>query len=144
MIGGGFMEAERISPVITEKTLRELVQESDLIFIGTVSSVGVPPQGWSGYAGAYQTVSYKIEKILKGQYEKPQISIHHVVVYGSNTAQEGDQPGLSSKLFAINAKLIVSAQKTDNDQWKALSEDAGALPATTEWMQKWESVLRSK
>jgi len=142
MISGGFMENEKISPVITEGYLRELSKEMDLIFVGTVVSVGNPPHGWSGYGGSYQTVTYKVEKILKGKQETPQISVQHIVVYGSNTAQHGEKPGLSSELFAPNAKLIVSAQKTDEGRWKALSEDASALPATDEWLRKMESAIR--
>jgi len=136
------MENEKISPIITEGYLREISREMDLIFVGTVVSVGNPPRGWSGYGGSYQTVTYKVDKILKGQYETSQISIQHIVVYGSNTAENGEKPGLSSELFVINAKLIVSTQKTDDGKWKALSEDSGALPATREWLQKIESALR--
>jgi len=136
------MENEKISPVITEGYLRELSKGMDLIFVGTVVSIGNAPRGWSGYGGSYQTITYKVEKILKGQLETPQISVQHIVVYGSNTAQRGEKPGLSSELFATNAKLIVSAQKTDEGKWKALSEDASALPATDEWLKKMESALR--
>ena len=136
------MENEKISPVITEGYLRELSKEMDLIFVGTVASVGNPPRGWSGYAGSYQTVTYKVEKVLKGKYDTPEISIQHIVVYGSNTAQDGDKPGLSSKLFAVKTKLIVSAQQSNEGRWKALSEDASALPATEDWLKKMESALR--
>jgi hypothetical protein len=144
MVSGGFMENKTISPVITEGYLRELSKEMDLIFVGTVVSVGNPPHGWSGYGGSYQTVTYKIEKIFKGKYESPQISVQHILVYGSNTADKGEKPGLSSELFAVNAKLIVSAQKTDDGKWKALSEDASALPATAEWLRKMESAIGTK
>jgi hypothetical protein len=136
------MENEKISPVITEGYLRELSKEMDLIFVGAVVSVGKPPYGWSGYAGSYQTVTYKVEKVLKGKYDTPQISVEHIVVYGSNTAQSGERAGLASELFAPNAKLIVSVQKTEEGIWKALSEDASALPATDEWLRKMESALR--
>jgi hypothetical protein len=142
LVSGGFMENEKISPVITEGYLKELSKEMDLIFVGSVLSVGKPPRGWSGYGGSYQTVQYKVEKILKGQLEEPQITIQHIVVYGSNTAQEGDKPGLSPELFSVNAKVIVSSQKTESGTWKSLSEDAGALPATQDWLQKMESALR--
>ncbi len=139
------METENNSPVqIAEGYLHELVRESHLVFIGTVLSLGKPPLDWSGYGSAYQTVNYKVEKILKGQHSTPEIAINHVVVYGSKTAQQGETPGLSPDLFAVNAKLIVSAQKTQSGVWKALAEDTGALPATQEWLQKMESAILAK
>lgn len=135
------MANQKISPVITESYLRELSQKSNLVFTGIVLSLETAPPNWSGYGGAYQTVNYKVEKILKGLHSAPEISIHHIVVYGSLTAQEGETPGLSPELFAVNAKLIVSAQKSEDGDWKCLSEDSGALPATSEWLQKMESAI---
>ena len=136
------MQDQKVAPVITESYLRELSKSMDLVFVGTVASLGNPPSGWSGYAGSYQTVTYKVERILKGKYDTPQITIQHILVYGSNTAASGDKPGLSPELFAVKAKLIVSAQKIEEGRWKSLSEDAGALPATDEWLKKIESALR--
>ena len=135
-------EEQRRPPVITADTLRSVAIESDIILTGSVLSIGKPPNGWSGYGSTFQAVTYKVEKILKGQYSQPEITIHHIVVSESLTAQEGDEPGLSPDLFAINNKLIVSAQKAPGDIWKSLSEDQGALPATDEYLRMMETALR--
>jgi hypothetical protein len=128
--------------VASDESLQEQVRESDIVFIGSVISLGKPPNGWSGYGNSYQTVNYKVEKILKGTYTKPEISILHVVVFASLTAQEGDTSALSPELFALQSKLIVSARKTNDGEWKSLAENFGALPATAEWIKKIESALR--
>lgn len=133
---------QELLAVASDEALKEQIQASDLVFIGAVVSMGKPPVGWSGFGNTYQAVNYKIDRILKGSYHEPEISILHVLVFGSLTAQEGEQSALSPELFAIKSKLIVSAQKTDKGQWKSLFENYGALPATQEWIRKIESALR--
>ena len=127
---------------VSDEYLRSLVQESHLVFIGSVISVGKPPRDWAGFGGAYQTVTYKVEKILKGETTESEISIVHSVVFGALTAQEGDTPGLSPELFAPKSKLIISAQRTQSGFWKSLAENYGALPATSDWQRKIESALK--
>ena len=129
---------------LTEKqSLEELAARSDLIFIGVVLRLEKPPQNWSGYLTEYQTAQYRVERLLKGAYPAPEISVDHVVVSGSKTAA-AESPALSSSLFSREAKLIVSVRKADNGLWKSLDEDYGALPATPEWIGKMESALRKK
>ena len=131
-------------PAITAETLRSVAAESDVIFIGTAMSLGKAPAAWSGFGSAFQTVNYKVEKLLKGQFAQPEISVYHIVVADSLTADHGDTPRLSPALFAAQAKLIVSAQKTQDGIWKSLSEDQGALPASPEFLEKMEAALRAK
>ena len=126
-----------------EVDLRELAQKSDLVFVGTVRSVGRAPIDWSGYGNTYQTVQYKVERVFKGENTQAEISIDHVVVYGSKTAQPGDTPGLSTDLFAPNAKLLVSARKSQSGAYKSLSDNYGAMPATETLLKKMEAALRS-
>src|SRR5687767_4079758 len=99
-------DTKRRIPAITAETLRNVVRESDLIFVGTVTSLGKAPSGWSGFGSAFQTVHYQIEKVLKGQQSGPEISVQHVVVSESLTAREDDVPGLSPQLFSEKARLI--------------------------------------
>lgn len=126
-----------------QEHLQKLASKSDLIFVGVVLNLDKPPQNWSGFFTEYQTVTYQVDKILKGKHDAPEIKVDHVVVAGSMTAAE-DTPALSPKLFSQKAKLIISARKADNALWKALDEDYSALPATQEWIQKIESALRKK
>ena len=135
---------QNVSLALTEEeSLRKLVQQNELIFIGSVLAMEKPPKSWSGFFLSYHTVKYKIEKILKGQYGSPQISVDHVVVSGSRTAQPGDTPGLSPTLFAVGSRLIISAQKADNGIWKDLDDEFGALPPA-EWEKKIEAAVRAK
>ena len=131
------MAAEKLPLALTEEeSIQQLVKDSDLIFTGTLLAAGTAPDSWSGGSNSYQSVRYKIDKILKGQYGSPEISVDHVVVYGGKTARSGEIPGLSDQLFAPKAKLIVGAQRTDTGSWKALDEDYSALPATDDWLRK--------
>jgi hypothetical protein len=127
-----------------EQYLKDLAETSDLIFVGVVQNLGKPPLFWSGHSNSYQSAHYKVEKILKGKYEAPEISVDHVLVYDSSTAQPGETPHLSRTLFGVNSKLIVSAHKTTRGEWKALNEEYGALPATEDWLQKIEGTLSAK
>src|SRR5687767_7374990 len=101
------MEVE-ITPT-EEDLLKQAIQENELIFVGSVLDVGDPPSYWSGYFPAYQTVRYKTETLVKGSVTDPQINVDHVVVQNSKTAESGDTPGLSRKMFLTGAKIIVFA-----------------------------------
>ncbi|MCI0413689.1 hypothetical protein L0222_12925 [bacterium] len=123
-----------------EEYLKDMTETSDLVFIGVVVGLGKPPLFWSGHSNAYQAARYKIEKILKGKYDAPEISVDHVLVYESSTAQPGETPHLSRALFATNSQLIVSANNTSKG-WKSLNEEYGALPANEEWLQKIKAAM---
>ena len=126
-----------------EEYLKDLAETSELIFIGVLLGLEKPPLFWSGHSNSYQAARYKVEKILKGKYEAPEISVDHVLVYESSTAQSGETPHLSRALFATNSKLIISANSTTKG-WKSLNEEYGALPANEEWLQKIDVALRAK
>jgi hypothetical protein len=135
---------QNVSLALTEEeSLRKLVQQNELIFIGSVLALGKPPKSWSGFFLSYQPVKYKIEKLLKGQYGASEISVEHIIVSGSPTAQSGDTPGLSPSLFAVGSRLIVSAQKADNGIWKDLDDEFGALKSD-QWEKKIEAAIRAK
>lgn len=126
-----------------EESLKELVAESDLIFVGVVLSLGKPPQNWSGFFTEYQSVKYRIERTIKGVYGANEISVDHVLVSGSKTAAPSTgSPALSPQIFASQAQLIVSARKSNSGIWKSLDESYGALPATPEWIEKIEKAKK--
>lgn len=127
-----------------EESLKELAGESDLVFIGTVQNLGKPAANWSGFFTEYQQVKYGIDRVLKGTYGAGEITVDHVLVSGSKTAASTDKPGLSSRLFEANAKLIISARKSPSGAWKSLDENFGALPATEEWVKKVEAAVGVK
>jgi hypothetical protein len=142
VIDGGIMNQRTVSLASQEQQLLESeTQESDLIFVGVILDIGPAPDGWSGYASSYQKVRYQIENIVKGQYASSEISILHVVVYESKTAQSGETPGLSTSIFYPGAKLIVSAQNAGSDKWKSLNEVIGAVPFSSDWMKRVEALV---
>ncbi len=121
--------------------LQRITKESDLIFIGTVVEVGTAPKDWAGYASSYQTVRYKVEQIVKGQYGTPEISVDHIVVHGSKTAEPGETPKLATSIFYPGASVIVSAVRSDADHWKSLNEVIGGVPNSADWLRRVEGLL---
>ena len=126
-----------------QERLQRITNESDLIFIGTVIDIGAPPKTWSGYCSSYQKVRYKIDQILKGQHETPEITIDHVVVFESRTAEPGDTPKLKTAIFYPGANLIVSAERS-NDRFVSGNEVIGAVPNSAEWLRRVENLLPRK
>ncbi len=124
-----------------QERLQRITKESDLIFIGTVVEVGTPPNDWSGYFSSYQTVRYNVNQVLKGQHSAPEISIDHIVVHGSKTAEHGETPKLAATIFYPGASLIVSALRPDTDHCKSLNEVIGAVPNSAEWLRRVEVLL---
>lgn len=123
-----------------QERLQRITNESDLIFIGTVIDIGAPPKSWSGYCYSYQKVRYKIDQILKGQYETSEIVIDHAVVFEGRTAEPGDIPKLSTAIFYPGASLIVSAERS-NDRFVSGNEVIGAVPNSAEWLRRVEALL---
>ena len=123
-----------------EERFAELVRESNIIFIGVVKEVGSTPGFWSGRIPSYQTVTYTVEDVLKGN-PISEITVAHVVVSGSKTARK-DEPGLSTSLFRKDNRLIVIAVKTDHGEWKSLHENLGSVPHSEETLNKIKSFLR--
>jgi hypothetical protein len=124
-----------------QERLQRITNESDLIFIGTVIDIGTPPKSWSGYCYSYQKVRYKIDQILKGQHETPEILIDHAVVFDSKTAEPGDTPQLSTAIFYPGASLIVSAERTDAATFVSGNEVIGAVPYSEGWLKRVEGLL---
>jgi hypothetical protein len=130
------------SPAMQEQErLQRITQKSDLIFIGTILDAGTPPKDWSGYFSAYQTVRYKVDQVLKGKNAAEEISVDHIVVHGSKTAEPGETPKLATGIFYPGASLIVSAVKPDADHCKSLNEIIGAVPNSADWLRRVEVLL---
>lgn len=108
-----------------QQDFRELVRESHVIFVGTVTELGEPAKHWSGRVPSFQSVSYKVSEYLKGS-DQTTVSIAHVLVKESPTAAPGDTPRLSPKLFAKGARLVVCAERTDDKRLVSMDERFGA------------------
>jgi hypothetical protein len=102
-------------------------QSRELIFVGTVESIGPPPDHWRGPLASYQEVRYRVEETIKG-IAGPRLLVIHTVVKGSPTAEPGDVPGLSSSLFFGGARLLVMGVEHAGGWCYAPSEYFGAMP----------------
>jgi hypothetical protein len=118
-----------------------LVKQHELIFVGVVLELGEPPTHWSGRVTAYQRVRYRVERTVYGEWSAPEIDVEHVVVRRSATAEPGQQPSLSFKLYGIGSKLIVSAVRARDGRWRSLSERFGALPYSKETLAELQAEL---
>jgi hypothetical protein len=147
-IKGGIMDIQKTNvekqvgsaALKEQERLQRITNESDLIFIGTVIDIGAPPKDWSGYCSSYQKVRYKIDQILKGQHETPEILIDHVVVFDGRTAEPGDTPKLSTAIFYPGANLIVSAERS-NARFVSGNEVIGAVPNSADWLKRLQVLL---
>lgn len=106
----------------------EAGQACEVIFVGAVESVGPPPAHWSGPLAAYQEVRYRVDQTIKGPVVGPRLVVIHPVVRDSPTAEPGDVPGLSSRLFSCGATLLVMGAGHPGGLCHATSEHFGAMP----------------
>ena len=100
----------------------------EVIFVGTVQSVGPPPARWSGPLATYQEVRYRVDETISGEPLGPLLSVIHPVVRDSATAAPGEVPGLSSSLFHCGATLLIMGVELSGTRCCAASEHFGALP----------------
>jgi hypothetical protein len=101
--------------------------QHELIFVGTVESVGPPPPHWSGMLPAYQEVHYRVDQAIKGE-TGPQMVAIHPVVRDSPTAEPGNVPRLSCQLFHCGATLLVMGVAHSGGLCCVASEHFGAMP----------------
>lgn len=109
---------------------------SERIFVGSVEQLGPAPAHWSGYFASYQEVRYRVDETVKGVFPDRQLVVTHLVVKNSPTAEPGDIPGLSCKLFSSGASLLVMGVKDSLGGWSSPSERFGAMPYSTELMER--------
>ena len=102
--------------------------QREVIFVGTVESVGSPPALWRGPCAAYQEVCYRVDQTIKGERIGPRLVVIHPVVRDSPTAEPGDVPGLSRCLFTCGATLLVMGVAHPGGLCHATSEVFGAMP----------------
>ena len=116
----------RIKNVVAPPT-RAATAAPEIVFVGTVAALGREPGYWSGFVSAFQRVDYTGVNVLKGTFAGDTISVDHILVSGSKTADRGDTPRLSPALFRNGAKVIVSAQQTERGVWVSRAENTGTI-----------------
>jgi hypothetical protein len=125
----------------------ELVRRAELIFVGLVDQIGQPPFAWSGVGKALQSVTYRVERVLKGSFTDPTIEVLHVVLEGAADANPDPQrPGLDENLVAPANRLIVFASfeldPADHDQQRRRWEDVGDGEGVKAHTQALEDQIR--
>lgn len=87
----------------------------DVVFVGTVASVGRSPGTWGGaIVVPYQRVTYRVVERLKQKYATlpDEVVIEHPIVFDAlHTVQK--TPELRGDIFHVEAQLIVFARCDD-------------------------------
>lgn len=115
--------------------------ERELIFVGTVDMVGQPPERWSGLNAAYQTVRFRVDETIRGLAPGPEIVVRYPVVKESMTAEPGDVPSLSRRLFGAGTRLVVMAIEDRATLQFIASEHFGALPHSLLLVQRMRDTV---
>lgn len=120
--------------------LVEAVTAADLVFRGTVQSVGDPPAVRSGRIRAVQTVTYRVERVLLGDAAVgTSIQVAHVVVSGSANAEPGENR-LSTRRFRPGNVLLVVARTRDGG-YTDIDESYGTLEDSPEALRLLERLV---
>jgi hypothetical protein len=110
----------------SNEALIAVARKAEDVVVATVTAVGPRPGGWSGFGAAYQTVTYKVDTVLKGQ----SIEVRHTVVRGAPSA-DSTTPGLNAEMFAPGKQLILSLKHVATGLASA-HERYGAVPRSDE------------
>lgn len=125
-----------------------LLAKADLVLIGQIEKVEDSPRLWSGRILAFQTVHYRVERILKGELlaktpgQSAKISVRHLLVRGARTV-DAEEPRLVANLFQPGQRLLLLL-KSDGDGLRTLDADLAVLLADAETVNAVERALRNK
>lgn len=108
------------------------IERADLAFKGRVVSLGVAPNAWSGVLAIYQPVTWRVERVYRGDaaLAGTELVVRHVLVAGSRTAQ-ASPPGLNPTMFAVESEWIVLATTVGGPP-TCLSENDGIVAPSAE------------
>lgn len=117
----------------TNSAFARAATAAHVVFEGEVRALGPTPGVWSGRFAAYQTVTYRVTKIVSDPGKRlsadAEVTVQHVLVAGSETADV--QPQLRPALVAVGATVIVLANLNDG-RWTGLDEHHGIVAADAE------------
>jgi hypothetical protein len=85
-------------------------KQSDMVFVGVVESMIMPPDDAIAKTLITAPVTYQIDTLLKGRYENSKITVVYGLEHGKNW--EGDPA--SPVFFKVGDKLIVFVRRIDN------------------------------
>lgn len=74
------------------------IEESEVIFVGEVVGLGAAPREYSGGFVSYQTVTYRVLRVLKGILRESEPKVSYPIS-GNKEIEEKDRPALSPDYF---------------------------------------------
>lgn len=119
------------SRTATEAALERAAKSADAVFEAVVVDAGRAPGVWSGVLAAYQTVTYRITKVVTAHDPRlsagTKLAVSHAIVAKSATADRA--PRLRPDLVHVGARVIVLARWSAGDRrWLGVDEDSGIVP----------------
>jgi len=120
------------APVAAAPAFVRAARAAGAVFEARVVDVGPPPGFWSGFAVAFQSVTYRITKIYGDRDHRlrvgKQVTVQHWIVAESDTADS--EPRLRPDLVHVGATMIVLADwNAREQQWTGVDEHYGVVAA---------------
>jgi hypothetical protein len=115
--------------------------DAKAVFVGVLDHVGPPPKAFSGYKMATQELTYRVERVLRGQVDEPLMTVHHIVVAGS-PALDGQRPALRPEVLKIGQRYIVAVGGTAEGKRVTANENVPPVVATPDNLARVEAALR--
>ncbi|HUH01212.1 MAG TPA: hypothetical protein VML75_04405 [Kofleriaceae bacterium] len=116
------------------------VGKAEAVFIGTLLEAGEPPGFFSGYKLATQTLTYEVERVLRGDVDRPRMLVHQLIVARSPVL-DGDKPALQPRYTRVGTRYIVAVGGTTEGKRVTYNENMAPLEATDANVAKVEQAL---
>lgn len=107
-------QLSKVPDVVICKTQECWIKSAELVFVGQVVDLGSPPSANLLCGAIYlakQTVTYRVMKVLKGQYQEESIQVRHITC--DCELCEGN--ALSSDAFGIGKRVILAIGKDSTE-----------------------------
>jgi hypothetical protein len=115
--------------------------EAEAVFVGVLEDVGPAPTTFSGYQAAMQSLSYKVERVLRGTVDQPVMTVHQVIVAGSPTL-DGGKPALRPDVTQIGQRYVVAVGGTLEGKRITANENLPPILATPDVINRVQAALR--
>ncbi|MCH9662064.1 MAG: hypothetical protein K0U66_00210 [Gammaproteobacteria bacterium] len=121
------------------RSLSEIAEAAQLIFVGEVVELGSPPHFESSMVLPFQEVTYRIDEVLKADPRQEslntEIKVHHFLLRGArNTVVINGVLQLPPECYSVGPKIIVMAEMyyPKNHLWREMAgaSDLGVVLAT--------------
>lgn len=87
----------------------QLLDHSDDIFVGEVLKLGPAPRGYSGAFVSYQSVTYRVLRVLKGPSHESELQVFYPI-WGDKVIEVNGRAALSPDYFRIGRIFLIFAR----------------------------------